>query len=197
MKLAPLVVLLLLVSGCASQPPAVDTGIDPLLAESLEASWTEFSARYPDVSRPDVEVVRIMDAQARPAQLVDCLHEEGFPEAALDPDGGIAYEGSQLPAYDLAMYVCGARYPIDPKYLQPLTDEQLGALYDYYANELVPCIEAEGYSAPEAPTRQYFIEHYDEGAWLVYSDVSDATSSEAEWYRMNDVCPQITYSLWD
>ena len=193
---ATLTVLALLLTGCAAQPAPGPAAEDPLLAQYLEQHWKEFSVRHSDVERPEVAVVAVMNAEEYPAQLVSCLHEEGFPEVTLDPLGGIGYEGSQLDAYDLAMYICESRYPIDPRYTQPLTDEQLGKLYDYYANELVPCIEREGYTAPEAPTRQYFIDHFSDAPWRPYSEVSDATG-ESEWYRMNEVCPQTTYTLWD
>lgn len=199
MKLGIVSLLLVTLVGCAAEPQTSQQNLDPLLEQSLDASWQEFSARYPGIERPDVAVEKVMDAEGYPAQLVDCVHEAGFPEVTLDPDGGIAYEGSQLPAYDLALYTCSARFPVDPKYTQPLDDEQLSKLYDYYTQELVPCIESEGYTAPEAPTRQYFIEHYLEGAWQVYAGVADATQtgSMSEWYRMNEVCPQVDYAIWD
>ena len=42
------------------------------------------------------------------------------------------------------MYTCNAKYPMDPKSNVPLTDEGLGELFDYFTDELKPCLEAEG-----------------------------------------------------
>lgn len=194
-KIAALAVLALVLAGCTAQPEAEPAG-DPLLAQALEQNWRDFSGRYPSVERPEVEVVAVMDLEEYQPQLVACVREEGFPEATIDPMGGIGYEGSQLDAYELAMYICRARYPLDPKYYEPLNDEQLGKLYDYYVTELVPCLEGEGYSTPPAPSRQSFVDNHLTEPWIVYDDVPDSLS-ESAWYRLNEVCPQVTYTLWD
>jgi hypothetical protein len=82
-------------------------------------------------------------------------------------------------------------FPIDPKYTTPLTDQQLGALYDYNLNTLVPCLEAEGYEVPDAPSKTTFIDTFLSDPWYPYADAFGSGSySQAEYYRVSELCPQ-------
>jgi hypothetical protein len=194
-KLAALAALALVLAGCTAQPGPGPAADDPLLAQLLERSWRDFSVRHPEVERPEVEVVEVMDVEDYQAQLASCVHDEGFPEVTIDPMGGISYQGSQLDAYELAMYICQSRYPLDPKYYEPLTDAQLSTLYDYYVTELVPCLEAEGYPTSPPPSRQSYIDSYTTEPWNPYTEVPGMP--EPRWFHINEVCPQVIYTLWD
>ena len=84
------------------------------------------------------------------------------------------------------MYVCSARFPLNASVYRPLNDKQLNYLYSYYVDELVICLESEGYSVDGIPSRQTFFEN--PGAWAPYSGIP--YTDEAEWKRINRACPQ-------
>ena len=74
------------------------------------------------------------------------MHDLGWPDVRATSDGGLDRQdpNTQAGAHTLAMYTCNAKYPMDPKSNVPLTDEGLGELFDYFTDELKPCLEAEG-----------------------------------------------------
>ncbi len=84
--------------------------------------------------------------------------DEGF-EAAVEPDGGLSagYRIEQQAAFSLALYVCNAKYPTDPKYLAPLNESQHEFVYEFLVNELVPCIEKAGFDVGEIPSFQAYL----------------------------------------
>jgi hypothetical protein len=180
----------------AAQSPAGDPATAPSLQEQLEYQWSKVVARFPEAVRPDVQLVRYIDQNEWASIQAECMNAEGFPDVFATRDGGLSsgeIPSGQEEAYQVAEYVCFAKYPLDPKYLTPWTDERLGRVYDYYANELIPCLEKEGYDPPEPPSRVTFIDGYD--GWSPYLGVVDFTQDE--WFRINELCPQWPADLYD
>jgi hypothetical protein len=199
--MAVLVLTVSALAGCAaailpaddapSARPSPSPSFTLTLDDQLDQEWDFVTQRFPSAVRPEVEFARYIDQSEWPPAIADCLVGQGFADVKAMPDGGIEsgpVPPAQAEAYAVAMYVCSAQYPMDPKYLAPMTDDRIGALYDYYVDEMVPCLEAEGYAVPPAPSRETYIDTYLTGGWTPYDGV--APSSNAEWYRINDVCPQ-------
>lgn len=64
----------------------------------------------------------------------------GFP-------GGILRRSRQ--AFNAAAYTCEARHTLDPVFQQEWNDEQqLGLIFDYWAQYFLPCMDAQGYLIP-------------------------------------------------
>lgn len=84
------------------------------------------------------------------------------------------------------------KYPLDPQYTQPLTDERLAIVYDYFVEELVPCLEAEGYPIPDPPSKAQFIDTYfSTENWHPFALAFGASRySQEEYYRVYALCPQ-------
>lgn len=119
------------------------------------------------------------------------MHAAGFPDVSVTPDGGLTsgvVPTAQGEAFAVARYVCSVQYAIDPKYSQPLTDTDLGKLYDYYLSTLIPCIEANGFEIPDPPSRATFIDTYLDTAWNPYAQIDGF--SQAQWDKLNQDCPQ-------
>ncbi len=193
-----LLAALLLLTGCAGDPTPVATALDAdaRLQKQIDDLWDAFSRANPTVERPDVPVERII-RQSEWAEVVgDCVQGEGFPDVEIGDDGSIGFstEGdAQRAPYDLAMYVCQARFPLDPRYSAPLDDDALGRLYDFYVDEQVPCLEGQGFDIPEPPSRQQFIDSYfDYPTWIPYAFVMspEALQSGFDPSAIDNICPQ-------
>jgi hypothetical protein len=180
-------------SGAASNAtPAPAPTLDAATQTQLDYEWERVVTENPNAVRPEIEIVRFLEQDEWSAVTAKCMQDEGWSDTKAMSDG-VEYGGipeSQVGAFYLSQYTCSAKYPLDPKYNVPLTDERLGALYDYFADELQPCLEAEGYETPPAPSRETFIESYAEtGGWNLYETV--AAGGQSEWNAINKKCPQI------
>lgn len=201
--LAVVAVLGLALSACTNAPVVAQP--DELSAEEsqellqayLDSEWANVLARFPDAARPDVDIVRIIDSSEWATTVADCLSEDGF-DATATVDGSISYFGvpSQGDSYAVAFYTCEARYPVDPKYNAPLNESQLNFLYDYFLNDLKPCLEGEGYEVPSAPSRQTFLESYaEDDGWSLYKNVAGRVGP-GELAELNKKCPQLPEGLY-
>lgn len=120
---------------------------------------------------------------------VSCLAEEGWT-VTTSPDGGVLFpDVSEEQAVEMenANDLCGERYPVDPRYHQPLTREQLTILYDWHVNTTIPCMEAEGFTGFDPPSLETFIETYEQEAWSPYTDVF----AEIEQRPTGTACPEL------
>lgn len=180
----------------ASAPETTDPGSSTQSREDY--AWSRVTNQYPDAQRPEVDVVRVVTPSEWAPAVVACLAEDGFEAEAL-ADGGIRSEvtGEQGEAYAIAYYTCTIKYPIDPKYLQPLTDVQLSRLYVYSRDTLAPCLESFGLEVPSPPTLEVFIEN-DGGmmAWNIYADVPAKVHSNDLWQEISAACPQYPPDLY-
>lgn len=119
---------------------------------------------------------------------VSCMAEEGWT-VTTSPDGGVFFPKvteEQAAEMEKASDLCGERYPVDPKYLQPFTREQLTILYDWHVNTTIPCMEAEGFTGFDPPSLESFIETYEQEAWSPYSDVFGQIEQ-----RGGTACPEL------
>ncbi len=159
--------------------------------DPLDLLWLAYVGAYPDAERPAVELVRyISPADGAPFR-VSCMHDEGFPDVSEGQDGSIAsgiVPPAQNEAYAIAQYVCAVKYQIAPEYQLPFTDEQLGDLYDYYVESLIPCLDGKGYAVVDIPSRGTFVDSEYEQGWSPYQYVRDF--DENEWLSVNEQCPQ-------
>lgn len=155
----------------------------------------------------DVTFVRFVEPDEAGAEIqAACLRDQGF-EATADGDGGLLFPRipkEQVVAQSEARFRCAVMYPTHPRYSRPLTESQIRTIYDYNVKTLVPCLTREGYSVDVSriPTWETFRETYETKAmWNSYEPVTQrqdqdasngvsATKLEAEWRRINEVCPQ-------
>jgi hypothetical protein len=102
-------------AGDVAAPPAgVST---PSIEEQRAALAAEFGITDP----PDVTVVQLVTPEQRGAFVEACLTEQGYSPT----EGAYAVPIEETAAFDLANYICLARYPIDPSYTGVPDDEDL------------------------------------------------------------------------
>lgn len=122
-----------------------------------------------------------------------CISDEGWP-VEMSPDGGITFlpvPADQEAEKQAAQERCSQWYPVDPRYRQPLTYEQLEILYRWHVDVAIPCLEDRGFTGFNPPTLERYIETYlTQHHWAPYGDIdSQLTQRHDEWYQVNEECP--------
>lgn len=143
---------------------------------------------------PKVEIVRFI-LPSEDEIWVTCLNEAGYDfEPA--PGGGFFWPKDQRAeikeAMNLAVYVCTQKYPADPKYSAPETEERLKWMYRYRSTTLLDCLSEQGYPYTGTPlSEQAYIDS--EGGWTPYADqaIADVFDSLVE------KCPQTPPAYWE
>lgn len=194
------VLLMPAVVGCSAiGGPVGDVSVEQRLQTVADQEWTALSAQYPSAVRPDSTLVEIVDPDDWAPVIAGCMNDLGFPNVTAGDDGSLQsgdFVTSQAEAYDLALFECNVMYPVDPKYSEPLTSEQVDALYAYYKDTLAPCLEDQGYHISPAPSLQTFQQTYDSGPWLPYAEIVASVSPD-ELNELYDVCPDVPANFWD
>jgi hypothetical protein len=169
----------LLLTGCVAHtsPPAAGLTDEE---ESLYSIVTAPSAGS-NVLESDIEPVEYVPPAGWGTAVGGCMNAAGFPDYVGDGpnlrlptgDAGVSYEQS------LAFYVCLAKYPVAADYSSYINLEQLGYLYDYFRDSLIPCLGAAGYSMTgDVPTREEFVVITKEPHWHPYDALSDAALND-------------------
>jgi hypothetical protein len=190
-------------AGCSGnvRPPILpdysDADLEAQTAADNQRALDDLLGDFPDADVPEVDQVRLVTLEEWPFAMAECLSAQGFLATAVD--GGLsagAPTGQEMP-YAIAYYVCSVEYPINPRQMVPLVDDQIRYLYDYYTQVMTPCLEAEGYQVPDPPSQQTFISSYGQpGSWAPYTLVAEAVSSQEEWDRINRLCTQTPAELY-
>lgn len=117
-----LAVLLVLgsLAGCAGDGGAsLKTGGGEASTSTADELWELAKLRDPgleETDRPEVRIVREVDAEEFEKIMILCLKEEGFPEVQISADGETFDPGPSSPehtrAFGLAVYMCATSYPI-------------------------------------------------------------------------------------
>lgn len=137
--------------------------------EKLEF-WNEHVAELASRHRlddpPEVELERWIRFEETGPVLGRCLSEFGY-EMTYDPFPGISggpetHNGDDFTlAYEReAWYVCLARFPIDPTYLQPPTSDQARIQYDYWNEVWLPRMRGLGLRLVNPPDLKTFVQEY-------------------------------------
>lgn len=136
---------------------------------------------------PAVEVVRVVTPEERGALVDACLAEQGFPVG----EGSPGIPESQMEAFDLAQFVCMARYPVDPELSGTWTEVQTAIQYEWTINTLIPCLEARGFEIEDVPSRSVFIETwFTDSAFLPYAQLPLQSITNVEFAALEQECPQ-------
>lgn len=183
---AALVVLAL--AGCSSHPIRTYTQIE--LSGELEArqgyARDALLQQYPNAVLPHVKVVRFISWDDWSTVIPACLANSGWKGGDLTfMEAQNNVDQSERGAFQVAVYVCEAQYPVDPRYSLPLNRDQQAYLYAYFVQVLKPCLEQFGYAPPGlAPTLAEFLDRYDLDPWNPYGAVASG-----DWETMSRNCP--------
>lgn len=158
--------VLLALAGCstvAAPPPGLSVSERAALQDRLrERAWQ--NTGLPDDSRPPDPLVVEVPIDEWGETYERCMANAGFPS--------YQYNGGDQPDdVTMAEYVCNVS-------LWPDAEQgwynaaQLGYLYDYFDQTLVPCIALHGGEVVDAPSRQEFFELF--GGWSPYTSMRAA-----------------------
>ncbi len=119
-----------------------------------------------------------------------CLRDAGW-NVKTDGLGGLSADitAGQRPAFLAARETCRATLG-DPPAVVPASEAEIRARYAYFLDAR-DCLTALGYTIGEPPTIERFIESYTSGPWSPFNDLAGQTTSQAEWDRANQACPQV------
>ncbi len=201
-------VLVLVTGTCTSKTASSETSDTPDgRAVSTTTTVSTVTSRVAGVvdSERD-EGLFVLDEEIEPIRSVSpdevgfirgaCLQHRGI-DVTIGADGsslyfqGIPEEQQQRVQEEDA--ICTALYPLDDSYSGVLDDEELGRLYDYYTEWLMPCLETEGYSGFDPPSLGTYVESYGtESEWMPYTDIIYLVDAMTEGKRQGlfEACPQ-------
>lgn len=156
----------------ADAPETADAEDRPSLhSKEWQQRLDEIALAYGIEDPPRVAPIRVVGEDY--VEAIDaCMSDAGFP---IDESGAINVPEDQAEAYALVVYTCEAQYPIDSRYLQPLTEEQYKTIHAYLVSEAVPCLADLGYAVPVPPS---------EATYVATVDGPDAYTTSGELYKL-------------
>lgn len=167
---------LALTLGACSNDSRSETGDSPSSPASSVSSTSLDETVTTAVAELGAEFVRFIHPDEWAAVRAECLGEEGWI-VEITIDGGIRFPDvtpEQSVEMEAADERCGERFPVDPKYRQPLSQQQLEFLYMWYIEVNIPCLQAEGYTDFDAPSLDTFLEGFATGnVWTPIDDIFD------------------------
>jgi hypothetical protein len=189
--LAALVALFAL-TGCVQAVPPPQAGFtdEQNLAMALDNSarmWA--SGPWSDLRPTDLQVT-VVSAEEWPAAVVQCLADAGYTDYEVLGAGAgasISVTSNEISEKEsLAQTVCLSSWQVTGEDNGVLNDAELGYLYDYYRESVVPCYELADIPVENAPSRAEFIES--RGDWAPYvvldgSSISAFETGASPWYR--------------
>lgn len=156
-----------------------------------DADLAQRANRFSISDPPTVELERWIMPHERGPTAEACLADAGFTVKSHEDGHGFSLASpvpaDQTDAYHRAIYVCEARFFLDPTYLQPLTHDQLVVIHEYYETYLIPCLREQGQSPSPLPSRETFIATYFEQGYSPYSDLE---LDDAALQELTAVCRQ-------
>lgn len=187
--------------GVATQVQDGPSSPSEILVAAQEEEWAAVIARFPNATRPEVALVEYSTPDTWNTLMAECMDQEGFTGTVATEDGGLELSSgasAQPEAVAVALFACGVQYPIDPLYRQPLSDEQFGKLYDYYAGELTVCFRQLGLEVSAPPSEQEFRDSYDSNPWSPYDEAFTLAAQEDPELvgTLEERCPQLPPDLW-
>lgn len=150
--------------GCAGVSSAPAPGFSAAERAEWQARFSDEQwdrANLPDDLRPAVPMVVYGSNSERESAWVTCMNaaflESGVAESESSP--GALW-------YPIADFTCSVAFQVIDEESGLLNGAQADYWYDYYANQLVPCLAARGFLVEGAPTRAEFVDDY--GQWNPY-----------------------------
>lgn len=187
---AVVVVASLALSGCVStvhEPQADPASPEVLAAQQQQSDVVWGSLGLPDDKRPPNPAIEVVSPEEWPVKFVACTKAAGFDNYSEIEGGGYQRSGPEAPteAESLAMFSCSVTYLGD---YGPMTAAQFDYWYDYFKQELVPCLTVHGFEPTVVPSRKQFRESL--GAWNPYWTLLEREQARAfADDRLHEVCP--------
>lgn len=172
--------VLLLLSGCttvsAPEPGLSDSEWEALQDRLRDSDWQ--MANLPDDLRPPDPPATEVSIDDWGAVFVGCMNRAGFDNYSDLGGSGYSFssDGSSPPNERLASYLCTVSYRLYTRDEGWFNKAQLDYLYDYYEQQLVPCLTLHGATFTEVPTREIFTQQF--GSWHPFLAISEDESDQ-------------------
>ena len=181
-KLLAAAVLALALAGCtqvAEPPEPTDAELDAYIQQYQDQQWYAYGS--PQMERPELQSVLVTSGN-----YTDVACGTGVSVVIEVNTGAVSV--TTLPSSETALYECNTAQIPYPTNLGYYTPAQLGAVYDYFRDSLVPCLQAQGLHIAVAPTRDEFAGVAGSIPWDPYFELgADLPPSRAQLIRQQ--CP--------
>jgi hypothetical protein len=155
------------------QQTNLDASQRPAVGDPDFVSWSYYQQHYVDcMNSTDTRGLRFELTQSSDVSVI-------FPE-------GAGYDDQYL----LSDYLCRARVLLSPAQAGYFSTGQLNAIYDYYQEELIPCLALRGHPINGPHPRADFVDGPDYVLWSPYSDLNYDTITSAGLDELVASCPQ-------
>ena len=174
----------LLLCGCVPThpiPQQSDADRADLTDRYLAAQW-QYLGFTPTATRPTVDVERYVSLEEQGDVLRSCVEDAGYE---------LTGNGSASQAE--AVYRCNARFPIDPSAFGLFGAAELGFIYDYYLDGLIPCLAARGFSPERLLSREEFLEPTT--TLFLWSPYDEVPLDRFDFEYLSSVCPTLPPEL--
>lgn len=144
---------------------------------------------------PDVELVRFVARHESGEAVSSCLRELGIDAQSSTDGTGFLILGNppeeQAMFIQESIYICLAKYSVDPRYNIKFNESQFQVLYDYFVGDLTNCLRQHGYAVKDdVPSFETFRETYMETGWSPYTRELVMSLGESELNKLFVACPQ-------
>jgi hypothetical protein len=160
--------LLLVLTGCtvvaAPEPGLTAEEKQAIREKQTEGLWAA-TGLYPD-QRPAPPPVTVVSLDDWAAAYVKCMNNAGFASYKAVDGGGFTSEPENSELERLSNYLCQMSFELEGEFDNRYSAAQIEYLYEYYSEELVPCMAARGYPPDSVPTRSEFVAQL--GSWHPY-----------------------------
>lgn len=173
----------------ALSAPGTDWDDVPFDAEAVRAANLRQFAEVARIDNPpDVDIVAEVALDEVGYRQAQCMQEAGYPVEA--SQGGVVLAGQVADpgAYNLALYVCTAQYPTDPRASLPLPRVRAEVQYEYLVNVATPCVEELGFPVEEPPSLQAWLDAYYGASGVVWDPFGAVTSAPDALDAVYGVC---------
>lgn len=193
--------VLVALSACSGDaqapPPGSQSSSQPEQSESPQEELQRLADAAGVEDPPDIEAVRTVEPHDF-EPMSQCMQKQGWPNTVSEE--GVLFEGitdEQMSAFELAQFVCLQRYPTDRR-TEPLTAEQLRALYAHERDVVAPCLREQGFDPGEAPSEETFVAEALEdpySRWNPRANVFEQVPL-GQLEELEEICPPLPPDEW-
>ena len=187
------------------QVPIEHAPLSPEQKRSLRLEYLRSLAIQDELIDPEsVALVRWSAPENFGVAYATCVNEHGFKAVPI-------YMGAEYPEvisedrvndFNKVDYLCTSRYTLDPKYMRDWTRDQIGLVYDYYVEALIPCLQGIGFHPTGPPTdRAGYVKNFfttsPDAKWspveTIISEISTNLDQQAAAFKR---CPPMPADIW-
>ena len=168
-RLAGIVLVALVLPGCVATVSAPEPGLSDTERAEFQQwqsdNWWQVTG-LPDELRPPDPPTELVSSEEWADKFVSCMNDAGFDNYTAQPGGYSVEDHGLNDDEQLANFTCTLSFAVDVGDSYQFNHAQMDYWYDYFKEDLIPCLANHDIPVFEAPTRA---EYYDTfGGWHPY-----------------------------